>query len=43
MLAFEATTTLEQGLSETVGWTREQLPRIQRCIERHRDHHVVDF
>ena len=34
-LGFTATTTLEQGLEETVAWTRQHLPLVERCIARH--------
>jgi nucleoside-diphosphate-sugar epimerase len=34
-LGFRATTGLEQGLVETVAWTREHLPLIERCVARH--------
>ncbi len=35
-LGFEAAVPLEEGLRRTVEWTRESLPRIEACIERHR-------
>ncbi len=34
-LGFEAGTPLEQGLAETIAWTRANLPRIERCMRRH--------
>jgi nucleoside-diphosphate-sugar epimerase len=35
-LDFSARVELREGLARTVAWTREQLPRIERCIDRHR-------
>jgi nucleoside-diphosphate-sugar epimerase len=34
-LGFEARVGLREGLERTVAWTRENLDRIERCIERH--------
>ena len=34
-LGFEARVELGAGLERTVAWTRENLPRIEACIERH--------
>jgi len=35
MLGFEARTVLREGLDGTIAWTRERLPLIDRCIEKH--------
>ena len=37
-LGFEASTTLEDGLRETVAWTRDHLDLIDAGIERHAAH-----
>jgi nucleoside-diphosphate-sugar epimerase len=37
-LGFEARVRLAEGLEGTVAWTRANLERIERCIERHRQH-----
>jgi nucleoside-diphosphate-sugar epimerase len=34
-LGFEARIALDDGLAETVAWTRTNLDRIDRCVERH--------
>ncbi|MEW6278765.1 MAG: NAD-dependent epimerase/dehydratase family protein [Candidatus Eremiobacterota bacterium] len=34
-LAFEARVPLEVGLKRTVEWTRQNLPLIERCIQKH--------
>jgi len=34
-LGFTAATSLEDGMQETVSWTRANLPLIDSCIERH--------
>ena len=34
-LGFEARVPLREGLSRTVAWTREYLPLIESCIEKH--------
>lgn len=34
-LGFAARTSLDDGLGKTIDWTRENLDRIDRCIERH--------
>lgn len=34
-LGFEAEVELTTGLEQTIAWTREQLPLIERCIGRH--------
>lgn len=36
-LGFEAMTELEDGVSRTVAWTRENLDRIERAIAKHGD------
>ena len=36
-LGFEAHVPLRAGLAGTIEWTRANLPRIERCIERHRE------
>jgi UDP-glucose 4-epimerase len=36
-LGFVASVGLEEGLEATVAWTRANVDRIERCIERHRD------
>lgn len=35
-LGFEAKVGFREGLERTIAWTREALPRIERCIARHR-------
>lgn len=35
-LGFSATVDLREGLARTIAWTRENLPRIDQCIEKHR-------
>ncbi len=37
-LGFEAETTLDDGLQATIDWTRENLPLIDSCIDRHAEH-----
>jgi nucleoside-diphosphate-sugar epimerase len=37
-LAFTARVPLEAGLRQTVSWTREHLPVIEACIQRHAAH-----
>jgi len=34
-LGFRAQFDLQEGLSQTISWTRDNLDRIERCIERH--------
>jgi len=34
-LGFKASVSLEQGLEETIRWTHEHLPVIERCIQKH--------
>jgi nucleoside-diphosphate-sugar epimerase len=34
-LGFSASVSLHQGLEATIRWTKENLPVIERCIERH--------
>ena len=35
---FQATVDLREGLQETIAWTRENLPLIDRCVNKHRKH-----
>jgi nucleoside-diphosphate-sugar epimerase len=42
-LGFRAQVGLDEGLAETVAWTKRHLPRIERCIQRHRAQCPVDF
>jgi UDP-glucose 4-epimerase len=37
-LGFEPQTHLEEGLRQTIDWTREHLSFIDACIEKHREH-----
>src|SRR5439155_11021207 len=37
-LGFEARVPLREGLAATIEWTRPNLGRIERCIERHAEH-----
>jgi nucleoside-diphosphate-sugar epimerase len=37
-LGFTAAVSLREGLLQTISWTRENLPRIRQCIEKHREH-----
>ncbi len=41
-LGFEARTDLEDGLRETIAWTRENLGLIERCIAKHAEHELLD-
>jgi nucleoside-diphosphate-sugar epimerase len=36
-LGFETRVSLEDGLRETVRWTRENLDFIERCMYKHHD------
>jgi len=38
MLGFEGQIPLREGLRRTVEWTRDQLPRIDRCVAKHAKH-----
>ena len=38
VLGFEASVPFDEGLAATIEWTRANLGRIERCIERHRPH-----
>ena len=40
-LGFTATVALDEGLAQTVEWTRANLALIERCIARHRAHLVA--
>ncbi|MHC4607792.1 MAG: NAD-dependent epimerase/dehydratase family protein, partial [Planctomycetota bacterium] len=37
-LGFAAEVSLEEGLTRTVAWTRKNLDRIEKTIEKHRPH-----
>lgn len=37
-LGFTAAVDLREGLLRTISWTRENLPRIKQCMEKHREH-----
>ncbi|MBU1910501.1 MAG: NAD-dependent epimerase/dehydratase family protein [Verrucomicrobia bacterium] len=37
-LGFEAAVSLEDGLNRTIGWTQANLPFIERCMAKHREH-----
>ena len=37
-LGFLASTDLRQGLEQTIKWTRENMPLILQCMEKHREH-----
>jgi nucleoside-diphosphate-sugar epimerase len=37
-LGFTAKVPLEEGLRGTIAWTREELPLIEACIQRHAAH-----
>lgn len=37
-LGFTAAVSLSEGLLQTISWTRENLPRIRQCMEKHREH-----
>lgn len=37
-LGFRAGIELKEGLERTVSWTKENLPRIRQCMEKHREH-----
>jgi UDP-glucose 4-epimerase len=36
-LGFTAGVELKEGLARTIAWTRESMPLIDRCIEKHRE------
>lgn len=40
-LGFKATIGIEEGLAETIAWTREQLPLIEACMAKHAAHMPV--
>lgn len=40
-LGFRAATALDDGLERTITWTRENLDRIDACIDRHAEHMAV--
>jgi nucleoside-diphosphate-sugar epimerase len=42
-LGFVARVRADDGLARTVEWARANLPRIERCIARHRAHCPVDL
>jgi UDP-glucose 4-epimerase len=42
-LGFEARVNLVDGLIDTIVWTKENLARIERCIQRHCAFHQVEF
>lgn len=42
-LAFEAKMTLKEGLANTIAWTKENLARIERCIQQHHAFCPVEF
>ncbi len=37
-LDFAAQVELREGLTKTIAWTRQQLPLIDRCIQKHAAH-----
>ncbi|MBI5740659.1 MAG: NAD-dependent epimerase/dehydratase family protein [Nitrospirae bacterium] len=37
-LGFEASTSARDGLSKTTEWTRQNMPLIERCISKHKEH-----
>jgi nucleoside-diphosphate-sugar epimerase len=37
-LGFVANTSLEEGLSATIGWTKKNIELIKRCMAQHLDH-----
>lgn len=37
-LGFEAKMPLKDGLAQTIGWTRQNLPLIESCIKKHQAH-----
>jgi len=37
-LGFKATVELKKGLIQTISWTRDNLPRIRQCMDKHRAH-----
>jgi len=38
MLGFEAQMPLREGIRRTIEWTRDQLPRIDKCVAKHAKH-----
>ena len=37
-LGFEAKTSLNEGLDQTIGWTRQNLSLIEACVQKHARH-----
>jgi hypothetical protein len=35
MLGFRAGVLLEEGLAQTIAWTREHMGQIDDCVQRH--------
>lgn len=42
-LGFKAKVTLKEGLANTIAWTKENLARIERCIQQHHAFCPVEF
>ena len=43
ILGFQASVDFHEGLAGTIAWTEKNLARIERCIQRHRTYHPVEF
>lgn len=42
-IGFEAKTSLRDGISKTVNWTKINLPFIESCMKKHAHHMELDF
>ena len=42
-LGFQAKTSLEAGIAETIVWTKENLKRIECCMQQHKAFYTVKF
>lgn len=40
-IGFKAEVDIRDGLGRTIAWTRENMPRIDAAIAKHKDHYVV--
>jgi len=40
-IGFEAEVELRSGLERTIGWTRENMALIERCMQKHAKHMTV--
>jgi nucleoside-diphosphate-sugar epimerase len=42
-LDFESKVPLQQGLANTISWTMQNMPHIERCIKKHQAFYPVEF